>query len=430
MFGLFLQPPKPMRNIALPIDLLAFYCGARVLPADPYLIEPLRSCQHDAFRLVTGRPEKPYLVVPAPLPPFALSILRPIGAMSFPMARAVWLVSIILVSIATIFWLCRLADIPPLLISAVVAVGITIPCLLLGQLVPFVLAALCGAALALQMRRWTIASFLAALSLFEPHIGGPVCLTLALLIPPCRRSLVIFVSSLALISLGSGVERNLEYVTVVLPAHAQSEGTSFIWQYSLSALLAQIGMPQRLALVVGTLSYVGMVGLAILTARRLVGILGSSAALVIPSAFVLLGGTFIHIHQMAFAIPLIVLLYPKHRQSMTLVLAGVSIPWYLIQQSGVVNWIFPPTAPNDYHTIVSSLQAASSRGHLAEDVWSAWVRSSSKGAGSTLELLLFKLPSWIALVALVAFTTTYRRTGAHRLNIGRFSHAVDADAHA
>ena len=81
------DPSAAIKNFspAAPVDLLAFYCSARVAASgsDPYLAEPLRSCEHEEFRRSTGHVSRyPLLVIPAPLPPYALFLLKPLAALT------------------------------------------------------------------------------------------------------------------------------------------------------------------------------------------------------------------------------------------------------------------------------------------------------------------------------------------------------------
>jgi hypothetical protein len=427
-FVLFWHPPKQLGQSAAPIDLLAFYCGARVLPADPYNIEPLRTCQHAAFFAATGLSEIPGLVVPAPLPPFALSLLRPLAMLPFALARATWLTAILLTSVPVVVALCKLGRVWPPLLTAAVVLGTVVPCAILGQLVPFVLVALAGATLFVQQRRWGLASFFSALTLFEPQLGLPLCFAVLLLVPTCRRSLLRWIGALAAVSLTSGLYRNLEYLTSVLPAHARSEVSAFMWQYSLSALLVEVGLPATPSLALGSVSYLAMTGLAIFAARRIVPEFGLGAVVAVPAAFALLGGTYIHAHQMAFAVPLIVLLSQRYKAEMTAVLCAISIPWQVLQEAGALHWAFPASQPATYDSIASSLGTVHrGGGRLAEDVWSIWVRSYSVGAGSPIELLLFKLPVWCALCALVYFTL---RTGRRLTISSSLRSSIDLPASA
>ena len=72
-------------------DFRAFYCaGAAVAQhANPYLEEPLRSCEQNA-----GPPAEPAFLrpvaLPAPLPPYALALFVPFARLPFPAAALLY----------------------------------------------------------------------------------------------------------------------------------------------------------------------------------------------------------------------------------------------------------------------------------------------------------------------------------------------------
>jgi hypothetical protein len=417
LFAFFLHPPRSLQQSAAPMDFVAFYCGAKVLPADPYLLEPLHTCEQTAFRDATGLNAEPYIVVPAPLPPYALALLEPIGALPFPFARAVWLTTSFVLSAVVVLVLHRLSGMRPALLAAGVFVGLTLPAAIVGQIVPFGVAALCVAVFAVEQKRYAVAAVFAALTLIEPHLGLPVCLSLAILLPRARLPLLIACSVLLALSLSLGIDRNVEYFTRVLPAHARTEADAFMWQYSLTSALMQVGASMRSALALGTLSYALMVAFAIVVARKQIASLGEGGILAIPAAFALLGGSFVHLHQMAFALPLVALLYPQRRTAVAAAFLLLMFPWQLAQQNGLLSGFFaPPHVPN-YDEVASALSAAFRPGELAQSVWAAWVRLHLRTDGPPLELLLYKIPTWAVLAFLVVVTAGRTRFETGRVRV-------------
>ena len=207
---------------------------------------------------------------------------------------------------AALTGLCRLRA-PVVWAALLLSVGLVSG--FLGQLVPFSLLALCLCARALEDERPRLAAVAAAASLIEPHFGFPVCLGLALWMPRARPPLALLAGGAALLSFGLlGFERNLEYVRDVLPAHLASEVTNEE-QYSLTHLLSLAGVPDALAIRLGTLSYAVTVALGALLGGRLVR-RGAPASLyvLLPAAFAPLAGSFVHLQQMAFVIPALLVL--------------------------------------------------------------------------------------------------------------------------
>ena len=122
--------------------------------------------------------------------------------------------------------------------------------------------------------------------------------------PKTRLTLAVAFAALAALSLvvlGPGV--NLEYFTSVLPAHALSEVTRDT-QLSLTAVLTAIHVSPDAAVRAGTLWYAAMLVIGILAAGLLAKRTRNAAYLVcVPPAFAVFGGTFIHVTQIAAAIP-------------------------------------------------------------------------------------------------------------------------------
>jgi hypothetical protein len=167
----------------------------------------------------------------------------------------------------------------------------------------------------------------------------------------------------------------------------------------LAAVLAQLGVSERVALNLGALSYLVMVALGAATAFALARRSGDAAfAPAVAPAFALVGGTYVHIHNVAAALPLAAILLGATQRKLVpaLALLGLMVPWDVIEKSGVLPW-FAAIPPHDAH---AALAAVSGAGRLAEDVWGVWIRSGANGNWPTEELVLFKLPTWLSLIAL------------------------------
>jgi hypothetical protein len=404
------DPSAAIENFspAAPVDLLAFYCSARVAASgsDPYLAEPLRSCEHEEFRRSTGHVSRyPLLVIPAPLPPYALFLLKPLAALPFAVARACSIVAVTFSSFALTVLLFLLARTYRVVFIVGVLIGVLVPALELGQIAPLAIAALAASAWAVRTGRIRFAAVAAAFTLVEPHLGLPAVAALFLCAPRTRGWLAACGVGLGLASLAcGGLDRNLEYLTRVIPAQAVGEGMSFGGQYSLAALAAEAGAPARIALLSGSLSYLFMLVVGVLTAQACCKRTGdASYAVAVAPAFTLLGGTYVHIHQMAAALPLAAILLGSTQRTIVpaLALLGLLVPWDLIEKSGVLSAWFAAIPPHDAH---AALAAVAGGDRLAEDVWGAWVRSDPNGNRPALELLLFKLPTWFSLIALCVLT--------------------------
>jgi hypothetical protein len=92
-----------------------------------------------------------------------------------------------------------------------------------------------------------------------------------------------------------------------------------------------MGVSDSVALSLGALSYAGFVVIGVIVAYRLRRSLDEEGFLiVIPAAFALLGGVFMHITQMAIALPAGLLLYSKYPRGFPALRWGImllAVPW-------------------------------------------------------------------------------------------------------
>jgi hypothetical protein len=177
----------------------------------------------------------------------------------------------------------------------------------------------------------------------------------------------------------------------------------------LSALLGQFGLSERLALELGSLSYLAMTVLGVWTAGRLVRPLQNAGVLVLAApAFALFGGVYVHVHQMAVALPLGLLLLSRWRSqrlaaALTLAIVVLAVPWQTLVEYGLIA-APPPAASRANAEAEMSRVGADDR--LAEDVWAVWVRSGVHDGRTRLEQAAVKLPTWLSLGSILAFAVS------------------------
>jgi hypothetical protein len=317
-------------------DFHAFYCAGSVARsgADPYLTQPLHACevqQNDAFTERIGS-----ATLPAPFPGYVIGAMEPLSRIPFTLAAKVWTALILIAMAVCVPLLMRLTSFGAPFIAAALCLSVGVTSLGFGEFVPFVLAALCFAALYAANQRWNLAAAGAAICLIEPHLGLPVCAALFLWRPQTRVALGITFVALAALSFTSlGFNNNVEYVTRVLPYHALSEIGSNR-QFSLSVIVHALGFSNEWSLRVGLLSYIAIAITGIVLAQHAARHFGNDAFLVaVPAAAATIGGSFVHLTQIAAAIPLALLLYRKAPQYRTVLIAAIvllAIPWLWIYQ--------------------------------------------------------------------------------------------------
>jgi hypothetical protein len=136
-------------------DFRAFYCAGSAVAhgANPYLEEPLRGCETTA-----GPPAEPAFLrpvaLPAPLPPYALLLFVPFSRLPFPAAAIVFGLLSIAAMCAAVVMLQRVTGASSVVLNLALAAITATVSLYVGQPMPFVFAALAGAALCARGGRW------------------------------------------------------------------------------------------------------------------------------------------------------------------------------------------------------------------------------------------------------------------------------------
>lgn len=434
LVALGLQTGVVTRTGFLMGDFRAFYCAARVAAhgADPYRTEPLRSCE-TAIGTTPFFEKNPGVAIPAPLPGYAIAALEPLALLPFAVAATLWSALLLLAWFACVATLARFAGVGWATALAVFGLSLGVLSLPFGEVVPLALAFICTAAYLAWRGRPRAAALMAAGAMIEPHLGLPVCVGLVVWQPAARIPLGIAFAALGLLSLGAlGPGTNLEYFASVLPSHAISE-VSRDTQFSLTAILAQLGLAPMTAVRTGALSYAVMIAIGVFVAGRLAKRTRNDAFIVCaPPAFAVFGGTFIHITQIAAALPAAVLLlaYAGRAQLALVALLLLVVPWVWAISPAL---IVAPIVPAGYlawrycnASITAMLVAAIGTAALAfglselaagvphvtahaavpaidarfaEASWSHFTQRSST---NSLAAWMLRLPTWAGLALLLA----------------------------
>jgi len=416
-------------------DFVAFYCASNVAldGADPYLTEPLRTCEHQnghAFRNGSR------LAVPAPVPGYDLAALAPLARLPFAWASPLWLLLQIGAYAATIVLLRRLTKCDLWVALAATLFSDAYLSMLLGQLVPFAVLGAVAAAHGLRRERYGLLGCGLALLAIEPHLALPAYLAVFVCVPAARIMLIGIGIALATASFAIlSPAENLEYFARVLPAHAASEVANQE-QYSLTYLAHLAGASDGIAQHLGHLSYALAVAFGIVLAIALRKRTGDAAPIVLaPVAAAVFGGTFVHVQQFAIVIPFALWLIPHVRpRTAGIALALLAIPWgvffalvpfaplaaccvalvlhrasslplrYALAAGGAAlaaicyGEILRPLAPDPPNYALLGLNDGDT---LAETSW----KFLMDGAGFRHAIALYtamKLPSWAAVVTVLA----------------------------
>jgi Glycosyltransferase family 87 len=418
------------------IDFRAYYCAAleQRTGGEPYFAAPLHACEattpspfYRASRNVT---------VPAPYPPYALALLAPLTFLPFTAAAVVWWLALLAAIVVAAWALSLLCERPFLVGYAAFSLSLGLTCFSEGNVMPLSVAAITVAALLCRRGHFAASAVLLAFSMIEPNIALPAALGFFAAFRKARVPLAVCALALLGISmLDGGVAHNVQYLTMVLPAHALSE-VSRDNQFSLSTIVAAFGVADRTAVLAGSISYIVMVAAGVVAGLRLSRRYeDGSFAVLIPAAFALVGGTFVHTEAIAAALPAALLLYTRAPEYRSWAFFGsvflLAVPWMFATS---VALLLAPVFPVAYLThklwsrerarwatvalmtliaIIGLFAVASATSHatpislarpeidprLAEAAWRDFVLGDST---NRLAMWLLRLPTWIGLVSTAA----------------------------
>jgi hypothetical protein len=429
----------------LMIDFRAYYCAALAQREghNPYYADSLHACQAQTPRPYYRPPSG--VTVPAPYPPYALALFAPLTFVPFGVAAFAWWTILALSLVFGAWAISRLSASPLLVGWAVVVLSLGLVAWSSGNVVPVGVAAVVVAALFAARGRFVLAAIAIAVGMIEPQIALPAALALAIGCSAARIPLLAAFAVLAVLSLATaGFAQSLAYVTAVLPAHALSE-VSRDNQYSVSTVLAALGVSDTSAVLAGSLSYAVMVAVGIPVAIALARRYADPAMIVlVPPAMALLGGSFVHTGEIAVAAPAALLLFTRataHRAWLLCALILLAVPWLLATSAAM---FLAPIFPAGYlayalwhrdRTVALAVTAASlalilglfalamhpapavAHSHayapidprLAEASWQRLVLGNTTNRPV---MWLLRLPTWAGLIAFAAAAIALSRRPA------------------
>jgi hypothetical protein len=279
----------------------AFYCaGAAVKDRqNPYLVEPLRSCE----RRVAPSALPAGYVEPAPLPGYALIPFAALAMLPPKPAAEVFVLALV---IAVVLAAYALAEVLPVARAGLLLAFAPLALLNVayGEIAPIALAGICTAAYAISRRQWTAAGLAVCVALIQPNVGLPAVAAVFLFAPRSRLSIALTAATLAILSvIAVGLDRNLEYLTTVLPLMANAELVASD-QYNLSHLLYAAGASSALATLLGKIWFAVAASCGVLVAGMFATRLHRPTLLpLLPPAFALLFGIYVHDIQILLALP-------------------------------------------------------------------------------------------------------------------------------
>lgn len=314
-FAIPLAAPTSLRAL----DFAAFYCAGEALVghADPYRVMPLGACER---RIAKNEPVRAGVVIPAPLPPYALGAFAVFARLPFAFAQHLFdLLSIGALAVSALA-LQKITRRPLIDIAyALAPLGWVV--VVMGQTVLIILGSLTTAAYFLKRENDRLAAICVCGMMIDPHLGLPAFVSLFLCRPQARAMLLTGAGILLLISLAVvPLSISSEYAMAVIPLHAISEAVAAT-QISLTSLLTFVGIPDHIAIGIGGIQYAFTVALGILISRRFESPAG---VVLIPSLSALIGGSFLHNYDLLLAIPTALLLWNRYPLLVALTIVAIT----------------------------------------------------------------------------------------------------------
>ena len=441
-----------------PLDFRAFYCAGKVAfaRADPYLAEPLRSCENGAARAIGLVPIR-HLALPAPLPGHAIAAFGALSFVPFVAALALYLVALVVAFSAAALLASRLARTTPVATAAATALPLAALSIFDGQIVPFVVLSMLASAVALARGAPRLAAVALLGTTIEPHVGLPAIVALAIFEPESRATLALGTLAIVAVAIATlGRAPNVEYLARVLPAHARSE-IAAPSQYSLTSLLDREGVPGDLAIALGDVSYAATSVLGVFVAGRLASRTRvRELVALLPPAFAVFGGPFVHLTQIAVAVPALVVLcgrLPHRRARYAPALMLLAIPWQYVAINDapvmvgavvLVSTILAATvwrphfatgtavvvalaalavlerridlaSPVVRTDTTAAMSAVSDGRRLAEDTWSVYAAGALRVSDASF--VAERIPTYLGLIVLVIGTTADAIGGRRRRDV-------------
>ena len=337
VFIAFEASPGRTNPMTTSMDFRAFYCASRALSehADPYRIHPATECQRDAARTfeVDATP-----LIPAPLPPHALLAFEPLARLPFRIASPAWFAVLFIAFVATVVLASRLANVPPIVAFITLFASDFIVSFTVGQPGPILVLSIVVLAIGLQRRSNTLIVGSSLVLSIEPHIALPIFLAVLAFDRHSRLSLFACLCAIAALDVACGVSLVSEYIFTVIPLHAISEIAAYK-QFSLTSALWAAGVPISHSIEIGNASYVlTTVAALILTFRAIQRTKDSSYIALIPAACSVFAGPYIHLYQIAIALPLALML-PRGPSTIHRIVAVAAVVFLSIPALEVVPFV-------------------------------------------------------------------------------------------
>jgi hypothetical protein len=170
--------------------------------------------------------------------------------------------------------------------------------------------------------------------LLDPQVGLALVLGVFVGVRTARGVLIAGIAMLSILGIRtSGLDREYEYLFAVVPAHALANVADSS-QFSATNFAFGVGVEPSLAVMLGSMLYLGALGVGVVVALRLRSQQGIAAIAYVPVAFTVFGGLHTHLQQLALAVPAFMLLCSASTGWQRLLCGAAAyfaaIPWLLL----------------------------------------------------------------------------------------------------
>ncbi len=316
------------------VDAKAFFCAGQALDAgrDPYLNASLTGCEIKLQTLqLHDWPGSRNIVVPVPLPPVAMLPFALLALLPFGAAIVLWTG----LNVASAAWAAELLRraFPALsapFIGTMVVLSVLPAGIRLGQPSGIVLLAVVAAGLALRARSRVGAIVWPAVLAIQPHVAvAPFASMLFAPFRAARWAVVALGAGLLAVSVAFAGHLSFEYVTRVLPAHADANLLDAS-QLALPSALSLAGVAPHVALALGDAAFLLAIVAGIVIATRVARSSARPEALVWLTTMIgTIAAPHLHTQQLSCVLPgalLLCSLGTSPRLARAAVY-GVAIPW-------------------------------------------------------------------------------------------------------
>jgi len=302
-------------------DFNAFRCAGEILRlgGDPYLQRTMLACQAAAQTTLASA----NVAVPAPQPPPILALFVVLSLVPSAAGWIVWSCALLAATVLAVVWISAATQTRWTTVAAALAIVAWLPGAWVGAASPLALAGVAGAMLAARGGRWPLVALGLTVAAIQPNLAAAAWIGALVLLPKTRVWLAgAFVILVAIGTATTGLAGWREWIERVVPAHQVSEAHAFA-QLGWTTVFASLPIPVRVAMAIATVLWLLAIATSLWLAARE---RDPVRALAYPLAASVALAPFLHVGEVAFAVP--ALLVMERTPLVKAALLLLSAPWF------------------------------------------------------------------------------------------------------